>query len=168
MTNKKLLELTKEAQALFTVHKPGESENRPDGWVSFDTDNWDTSNPLYQVFSVLVRECSVDEDNAYRWTYDALGEIEEAIAGEEPDQEINRDFIEDALRELDRGLIYNYDIMQWAAKDNNWVLIDEVSEEFGGDLVGIIGQVNRAYAISQERQSVDVLNALIEYAEGQE
>lgn len=135
-------------------------------WWSFKLDAINSEDKKYQALSEVIRESALDEDNAYKFTVQALGAIEDMkIAFEDDARKTEGTKFEDYITEpeiveqFSEAPIYNYDLMQWVSKHNNYTFIDDVVDEYGNDVIenGIITLVSIAYRKAWEEHYYKVL-----------
>lgn len=148
MTNKQALEQVKAWSNLFHEHEDGKREDDTfRRWYSFKSEMISSDNNDYRLMSDILQNTSVDENTSYEWIVGVLADLEEQLSDEQSfDEELDTDDLQDRISEYaDNDIpIYNYDLTQWLAKGNNWILVDEAMEEYGSS-EGIIKLIQLGY-----------------------
>lgn len=135
-------------------------------WVVFKLDAITGKSEAYNALSSVINNGNgVDDESAYAWTFDYLGHLLELLDNDESltleQIQDSDDVSEYADRETD---IYNHDLLQWLAKGNNFMFVEDMTNEYGQPLPNNWLAVTQCYARHQHYSNL--LQVVREYADG--
>jgi len=164
MTNKQALEQSKKYSELFVYQIDNLSTNQllKNGYWSFKIESIDSTNTYYEAMSDLLVKSSVDQNTTYQWIAQILGDIEERIDSEnEIDELFTAESWQDHIVEYADSEVptYNTDLTMWMSQGNNWIAVDEATDEFGQS-ESVLDSIRRGYAMAIESLYQEILTTI--------
>lgn len=162
MNKEKLLKVLKEADNCMEHHPEKDGK---DSYYSFTMESISNKSDVHEVLSDIVHNADVHTDDAYKMVACGIESLIEIV--NYLDDEITEDDVQDRIHESadSETPIYNYDIMQFVAR--NPYAVDDAIKEFG-KRDSLIEDGQSAYYLAYSNIMHQLLSELGELAESEE
>lgn len=140
---------------------PRGNANRHEGLWCFKLEVITSENKDYDRLSDIIQDSELDRESAYAFTVEALQAMKDIIDNQEEKVYNAYNVLSEYenIGQYSEPPVYNSELLDWVAKANNYISVDNAGIEYGWN-GGIIETIQRAYATEWEQHYFKVLEAI--------